>query len=210
MASQQTLDLVTRADGGGLVGRYRVLVRLLTPGTVAHRARAVLRDVLLQAGADDESAGDAESAVAELAANAEAYACGPYELRVAFVDDRPVWCEVVDGDPDLNGIPGMLDRLRADGGDFDLDVFEEHGRGLLLVHLLSKGRCLAYPTRTCLSGVPGKAVAFALLPETSPRPCSPVPDVGLPEGAGARLPTPSRGHRPSLSQDPASLRESHL
>ncbi|MBG0818672.1 hypothetical protein [Planomonospora sp. ID82291] len=189
MSPQQTLDVVSRPDAGNRSGGHRILVRLLRPGTAARRARAVIREVLLWSGIDAGSIGDAESAVAELAANAEAYARCPYELRVVFDGGRPAWCEVVDGDPDLGGIPAVLDRLRTGGDEPALGLFGERGRGLLLVHLLSEGRCRAYPTRTCATGTSGKAVAFALPTETGPRPRSPVPDAGPPGRAGARHPT---------------------
>ncbi|WP_370024952.1 hypothetical protein [Planotetraspora sp. GP83] len=37
-----------------------LLVRVLPPGTVARRARVLLREVLAKAGVDEEKVGDAE------------------------------------------------------------------------------------------------------------------------------------------------------
>jgi anti-sigma regulatory factor (Ser/Thr protein kinase) len=167
---------------------YRVLVKPLRPGSAAHRARTIVKQVLQEAGFDGEDLSDAESAVAELAANAEEHGWQPFELRVVFVDDEPSWCEVVDGDRDLDGILAVLDRLRVCGEEPDLDLFAERGRGLPLVHALSKGRCRAYLTRLCVTATPGKAIGFALPTETGPRPSSPVPDDGSPQKAGVHLP----------------------
>ncbi|MFF5243311.1 ATP-binding protein [Streptosporangium sp. NPDC000095] len=168
---------------------YRVLVKTLRPGSAAHRARAVVRQVLQDAGFDGEELSDAESAVAELAANAEEHGWQPFELRVVFVDGEPSWCEVIDADRDLDGILAILDRLNACSEEPDLGLLAERGRGLLLVHALSKGRCRAYVTRICATGAPGKAVGFALPTKTGPRPSSPVPDDGPSPKAGAHLPT---------------------
>jgi hypothetical protein len=102
---------------------------------------------------------DAELAVAELAVNAERYGRPPYEVRIFEVAGVPVWCEVVDGDPDLRWIPALLER------PFGLtvpDLFAENGRGLLLVRVLSEGYCRAYRTTTFTTGAPAKTVAFAL------------------------------------------------
>ncbi|WP_182883928.1 ATP-binding protein [Microbispora sp. H10949] len=172
---------------------YRVLVKVLRPGSAAHRARTVVRQVLQAAGVDDEGVSDAESAVAELAANAETHARRPYELRIVTVDGLPAWCEVVDGDEDLADIPRILRELRT-SDPFTLWL-RESGRGLLMVHRLSAGRCGAYRTRTYATGIPGKAVAFALPMKTSPPSGSPVPEGGLPQEAGtatsALVPVPA-------------------
>lgn len=172
---------------------YRVLVKVLRTGSAAHRARTVVRQVLQDAGVDDEGVSDAESAVAELAANAETHARRPYELRIVSVDGLPAWCEVVDGDEDLADIPMILRELRT-SDPFALWL-KESGRGLLIVHRLSAGRCGAYPTRTYATGIPGKAVAFALPMKTSPPPGPPVPEGGLPREAGiatsALVPVPA-------------------
>ncbi|WP_179282320.1 hypothetical protein [Streptosporangium subroseum] len=66
--------------------------------------------------------------------------------------------------------------MRACGEEPGLSLFEEYGRGLLLVHLLSKGRCQAYPTWMCAAGIPGKAVGFALLTKAGPRSITPRPN----------------------------------
>ncbi|MEV6984689.1 ATP-binding protein [Sphaerisporangium sp. NPDC051017] len=167
----------------------RVVVRILPPGAAARTARAVVREMLQSAGVEDGSIEDAEIVVAELAANCERHARQPYELRVLSLGLVPVWCEVVDGDPELDGVSRTLDRLRAgvclrlpldaaevlevessrpervgfeSAGAEEVDTFSENGRGLLLAHQLSGGRCRVYATRTVITGVSGKAVAFGL------------------------------------------------
>ncbi|MGJ6961662.1 hypothetical protein ACSDR0_07085 [Streptosporangium sp. G11] len=46
--------------------------------------------------------------------------------------------------------------------EIGLPLLAENGRGLLLVHRLSQGRCHVHPTTTHTTGTPGKAVIFAL------------------------------------------------
>ncbi|MGN9784932.1 ATP-binding protein [Nonomuraea sp. ZG12] len=60
---------------------YDVLIEGLQPGSVAHQARAILRQALQDAGVATEDVDDAELAVDELAANAETHAYPPYEAR---------------------------------------------------------------------------------------------------------------------------------
>lgn len=172
---------------------YHVLVKVLTPGSAARRARAVVRQVLQDAGVGGEDLSDAELAVAELAANAETHARPPYELRIVTVDGSPAWCEMVDGDPDPGSVPlisAALRVLRTPRAFDPLAVWsQESGRGLPLIHQLSGGRCHAYPTRTYATGVAGKAVAFALPSTTGPRSQAPGPDRGLSPKAGAHVPT---------------------
>ena len=131
--------------------------------TVRH-ARAVVRQVLRFAGADESDVDDAELAVGELGANAVSYADGPYELRFVIVAGRPTWCEVVDGDSDLVGIPEILEKLdHADGSECSSEEMpQDSGHGLAIVHRLARGRCRVYPTVMSSTGRPGKAVAFAL------------------------------------------------
>ncbi|MEV7968896.1 ATP-binding protein [Sphaerisporangium sp. NPDC088356] len=139
----------------------RVLVKLLPHGSAARRARTVIREVLRQAGLDDDAITDAEIIGSELAANAEKHAHPPYELRVYHVDGIPTWCEVVDGDPEPNKIRDALHRLST-LPEPDLSLLAENGRGLLLTYELSQGHCQAYRTTTITTEAPGKAVAFAL------------------------------------------------
>ncbi|MDH2424926.1 hypothetical protein [Sphaerisporangium sp. TRM90804] len=175
-------------SGGRPHDDLSVLVRILPPGSASRRARAVIREALQGAGVREPAIGDAEIVVAELAANCERHARQPYELRVLSLGDVPIWCEIVDADPDLGEVSRVLDVLRLkvgpalgarDGDDGEavglqeaegvvyaraegLDLFAESGRGLLLAYQLSDGRCRAYPTRTIITGAPAKAVAFAL------------------------------------------------
>ncbi|WP_440099317.1 ATP-binding protein [Streptosporangium sp. H16] len=156
--------------GTGLTGQnagvaggddVRALVEVLQPGSASRRARAVVREVLREAGLDDDAVSDAETIVAELAANAERHACPPYELRVLGLDGAPAWCEVVDGDPDLHEVRIILDLLHS-VEEIGLPLLAENGRGLLLVHRLSQGRCHVHPATAHTTGTPGKAVTFAL------------------------------------------------
>lgn len=136
-----------------------MLVAAPSPGSVVARARALVRDVLRERDIPVEEVEDAELAVAELAVNAERYGRPPYEVRIFEVGGVPVWCEVVDADPDLCRIPALLDRESALSA---ADLFAESGRGLLLVRALSGGYCRAYGTATFTTDAPAKTVAFAL------------------------------------------------
>lgn len=130
----------------------------------ARHARAAVREVLQNVGADEGDVDDAELAVGELAANAVSYAGGPYEIRFVIIAGRAAWCEVVDGDAGLFDIPEIFEKLhRTETSDCVPDeVPQESGHGLAIVHRISGGRCKAYPTVVSSTGRPGKAVAFAL------------------------------------------------
>ncbi|MFF3441696.1 ATP-binding protein [Streptosporangium sp. NPDC002721] len=155
----------------------RALARVLQPGSAARRARAVVQKVLRDAGLDDDAVGDAETVVAELAANAEKHARPPYELRVLSLDGVPAWCEVVDGDPDLHEVRVILDLL-CSVEEIGLPLLAENGRGLLLAHRLSHGHCRVHPATVLTTGTPGKAVAFALPTRSGTRPAFPLlPDL---------------------------------
>lgn len=146
---------------------HRLIIHGLSAGAAARQARTVLREALKTAGVGDEEIGDAELVVGELAANADVHACPPYELRIVNVAGRPVWCEVVDGDPRLDRITEIFDELRRSSGsacmaDQSDELPQESGRGLSIVHRICNGRCLVFPTLSCTTGAPAKAVAFAL------------------------------------------------
>lgn len=165
-------------------GDCQLMVTMLPSSAAARWARNVLREVLLEADVDDGDTCDAESAVAELAANAHAHGRGPCELRIIIARGVPVWCEVVDSDPDLGRIPAILDELGTAGSRLESDpsMLAESGRGLLLAHQLSNGRCHAYATTLRTTAAPGKAVAFALpktrtasaIADTNPQPGPPL------------------------------------
>ncbi|MFC6084827.1 ATP-binding protein [Sphaerisporangium aureirubrum] len=136
-----------------------MLVTAPSPEAVVSRARTLVREVLQDQGIPGDEVADAELVVAELAVNAVRHGRPPYEVRIFEVAAVPVWCEVVDGDPDLCWIPALLDRAQ----DLSVpDLFAESGRGLLLVRALSDGYCRAYRTTTFTTGSPAKTVAFAL------------------------------------------------
>lgn len=140
---------------------FRVMVTPLRAGSASRGARSAVREALRAVRVDTDEIGDAEIIVAELAANSEKHAPGPYELRIHCLSGVPMWCELVDGGQDLGEIPGILAGL-CSGDDIDPTLFDESGRGLLLAHRLSGGHCHAYPTTMSTGGATGKAVAFAL------------------------------------------------
>ncbi|MFF5260489.1 ATP-binding protein [Actinomadura viridis] len=138
------------------------------PGDRAeHRARDIVRNLLAGAGISAEGIADTELVVAELATNGIRHAAPPYELRVLFAGSRlrPIWCELADADPFLGRIPELLREPSRNGEPDDLDTLiaglSLGGRGLSLVHALTAGRCLAYPTSTCARPGVGKAIGFA-------------------------------------------------
>ncbi|MEV5408861.1 ATP-binding protein [Thermopolyspora sp. NPDC052614] len=156
--------------------RVRMLAWTLEPGGAARQARTLLEGVLRGAGLDEAAVFDAKLAVAELAGNAERHGRPPYEMRVFIVGGVPIWCEVIDGDPDLRRVAAAL----HDSGPVGGDPLPEHGRGLPLLRQLSDGHCLAYPATTSCTGVHGKAVAFGLPTRSGVRHMGP-PWTGLPE-----------------------------
>ena len=122
--------------------------RFVLPRTTAAvpLARALVRDAL--AGARELDA--AELLTAELVANAVEHTRGdgPIELVVEFLaDDCRI--EVHDGDP------RPPERLAARPDEALPDLWQEHGRGLLLIRTLSSA-CGHRPTAQ------GKAVWFTL------------------------------------------------
>jgi anti-sigma regulatory factor (Ser/Thr protein kinase) len=141
----------------------RVRAWPLPTGSAHHaetRARAIIRDVLRNAGSDDVL--EVETIVAELAVNAVQHAVPPYELRVVFMGRHwPSWCEVADGDTDVQCVLRRLSEAAAGPADVVCDL-TTRGRGLLMVNGLSGGRCAAYLTTVCRTNSAGKAVRFAL------------------------------------------------
>ncbi|GAA2873861.1 hypothetical protein GCM10010517_34450 [Streptosporangium fragile] len=170
-------DMTPQPDHDRETDGVRALVRPLRPGSAARRARAVVRETLRRAGLDDGDIADAELVVAELAANAEKHARPPYELRIFSLDGVPTWCEVVDGDPDFHEVRIIFALLRS-VAEIGLPLLAENGRGLLLVHRLSRGHCHVCPTTVFTTGAPGKAVTFALPTRSGSRPTfPPLPDL---------------------------------
>lgn len=116
-----------------------------TPGAVA-RARAVLRCALDQLGLGGEEISDAVLAVSELVANAIEYAPGPYELRLRRTPAEII-CEVLDHDPHIPEVPPLpvaapfapTEADRGGGLDALCAMLSERGRGLGIVHELTKG-----------------------------------------------------------------------
>ena len=173
-ASGEVMSTGTAPPAEPECGEVEVLVEILQPGSAVRRARTLVAELLEWAEVSDEDGRDAQLIVMELAANAERHSRPPYELRVYSQGGVPVWCEIVDGDPDLGEIPAMLARppLPAGGEEADLpllDLLAEGGRGLLLATHLSYGSCRTYPTRTTGTGRRAKAVGFALPTRTGSR-----------------------------------------
>ncbi|WP_067901463.1 ATP-binding protein [Actinomadura chibensis] len=149
---------------GAQYAGFRLEVHDLPDERAVRYARARVREVLRNSDAGDGDIHDAELAVCELATNAVAHGAGPYEIRFAMIGERPIWCEIVDGDDDLAGVPEIIDKLhQTDVSECAAnEVPQDNGHGLAIVHHLSGGRCRAYRTVLSSTGRPGKAVAFAL------------------------------------------------
>ncbi|MFF5010551.1 ATP-binding protein [Streptomyces phaeochromogenes] len=116
-----------------------------TPSAPA-QARAALRCALAQLGYDGEVISNAVLAVSELVANATEHAVGPYELRLRRTDAEVI-CEVEDRDPRIPAIPvfpaeapfSLAEEDRGGGLEALCALLSERGRGLHIVHELTKG-----------------------------------------------------------------------
>lgn len=111
-------------------------------------ARAVLRRILKDMGLDGEIISDGVLAVSELVANAHEHACGPYEMHLRSAMGRYI-CEIHDGDPTLPAslyaaaVPAWATTSSEgcpDGPDSRSGLYTERGRGLRIVHELTKGQ----------------------------------------------------------------------
>lgn len=116
-----------------------------TPDAPA-QARATLRCALDQLGFDDEVISDAVLAVSELVTNATTHAVGPYEMRLRRTAAGFI-CEVEDHDPRIPEVPPFpsaapyapAEENRGGGLETLCAVLSERGRGLHIVHELTKG-----------------------------------------------------------------------
>ncbi|MFD6349457.1 ATP-binding protein [Streptomyces roseolus] len=140
-------------------------VRLPRTTAAVPVARALVRTAL--DATDPGAAGrpdrdTAELLTAELVANAVEHTSGegPIELFVELLD-APGGCQIEVHDPD----PARPGRLGGPDPDAEVDPWQEHGRGLLLLRALSSD-CGHRPTPH------GKAVWFTLprVPAQRPRP----------------------------------------
>ncbi len=118
-------------------------------------ARALVRtalDELAPAASGRPDRDTAELLTAELVANAVEHTSGdgPIELVVELFA-APGGCQIEVHDPD----PARPGQLECPGPDAEVDPWQEHGRGLLLIRALSSG-CGHRPTPR------GKAVWFTL------------------------------------------------
>jgi anti-sigma regulatory factor (Ser/Thr protein kinase) len=108
------------------------------------QARAALRRAAEEQGLSDEVAGDAVMAAAELMANAVEHACGPYELHLCR-NAEELLCAVVDHDPNIPELPPFRESSQTEqDSDFEpqcgsIEDIEERGRGLGMVHRISRG-----------------------------------------------------------------------
>ncbi|WP_079085105.1 ATP-binding protein [Streptomyces dysideae] len=116
-----------------------------TPNAPA-QARSALRCALDQLGFDGEVISDAVLAVSEFVTNATQHAVGPYEMRLRRTAAEVI-CEVEDHDPRIPEIPTFpatapyapAEENRGGGLEALCTLLSEHGRGLHIVHELTKG-----------------------------------------------------------------------
>jgi anti-sigma regulatory factor (Ser/Thr protein kinase) len=135
-----------------------------TPDAPAH-ARAALRRALDQLGYDGEVISDAVLAVSELVANATEHAVGPYEMRLCRTAAEVI-CEVEDNDPRIPAIPAFpatrpyapAEEGRGGGLEALCALLSERGRGLHIVHELTKG-AWGFTTETSTTKTAWMAIA---------------------------------------------------
>ena len=109
-------------------------------------ARAALRCALGQLGFDGEVISDAVLVVSELVTNSINHAVGPYEMRLCRTAAEVI-CEVEDHDPRIPEVPAFpatgpyVPAEENCGGGLEAlcAVLSESGRGLHIVHELTKG-----------------------------------------------------------------------
>ncbi|KAF4406818.1 ATP-binding protein [Streptomyces lycii] len=105
-----------------------------------------MESALDQLGHEGELVSDAVLAVSELVANAVEHATGPYEIRLRRTGTELV-CEVEDHDPLIPELPLFTvaapftpnEATRGGGLEALGATLAERGRGLHIVHYLSKG-----------------------------------------------------------------------
>ncbi|MGW1528442.1 ATP-binding protein [Streptomyces sp. NPDC002159] len=113
---------------------------------VPAQARAALRCALDQLGFESEVINDAVLAVSEFVTNATQHAVGPYEMRLRRTAAEVI-CEVEDHDPRIPEIPAFpamapyapAAQNRGGGLAALYMLLSERGRGLHIVHELTKG-----------------------------------------------------------------------
>ncbi|MET9348057.1 ATP-binding protein [Streptomyces termitum] len=137
-------------------------VRLPRSTAAVPVARALVRTALDEidpGGPDRPDRDTAELLTAELVANAVEHTSGegPIELVVELFA-APGGCQIEVRDPD----PARPGQLICPDPDAEVDPWQEHGRGLLLIRALSSG-CGHRPTEY------GKAVWFTLPRVPGPR-----------------------------------------
>ncbi|GGJ53053.1 ATP-binding protein [Streptomyces brasiliensis] len=110
------------------------------------QARVALRCALDELGYDGEVISDVVLAVSEFVANATEHAVGPYELRLRRTGTEVI-CEVEDHDPRIPAVPPFpatapyapVEEHRGGGLKALCALLSERGRGLRIVHELTKG-----------------------------------------------------------------------
>ena len=140
---------------------------LLWPLTVgpplARQARRLLEATLTTLPIEAESLNDALLMINEVASNAEAYACPPYELRVFHTYRRTV-VEFIDGDCTTLRMPSnaVPELMLSDIDSAEIEALER-GRGLLTVVALSRGDCGVRQLTTASKQIcTGKVIWFAV------------------------------------------------
>lgn len=130
----------------------------------AIRARTALFCALDQLGYDADLIDDIVIAVSELVANAIEHAVGPYEMRLRMAGEEVI-CEVDDHDPRLPKVPPFIvgpmceakEQHRGGGLEALASTLAERGRGLRIVHVLTKGAWgfrVSGPTKTAWLTIP--------------------------------------------------------
>lgn len=140
------------------------------------QARAALRCALDQLGLGDDVVSDAVLVASEIVTNATVHAVGPYEMRLSG-SAAEIVCEVEDRDPRIPEFPAFhatapyapVESDRGGGLDALCSLLSERGRGLHIVHELTKG---AWGFRCGKNGTKVAWFAISAVPVTGSEPHS--------------------------------------
>lgn len=163
----KTAMIPSTAESGQRRRRSAHTAILLWPLTVeaplARQARRLLETALIALPAKFDNLDDALFMVNEVASNAEAHACPPYELRVYHTHRRTV-VEFADGDCKTVLLPSSpIPEVTLGEIDSTELAALEHGRGLLAVVALSQGDCgIRHLKLAGAQGCGGKVIWFAV------------------------------------------------
>ena len=146
----------------------RVSAWCLPTATAARRARNLLRSQLSEHIAHPAVLDDLDLIVCELATNAYRHTDGPCEMRLVRHGGAPVACEIADAGDGLEQVAQHLHHHARQANEAsNVDQVADAGRGLMIVALLTGGRCGVRATRLCGTGQLGKSVWFAIPSEAS-------------------------------------------